>query len=85
MRVKTFTGTHREAVDQQVNGWLAKNDVIVRKTNVALKPLRERGWDAVAGKTTTRRALAVAISLWYDEPHHQPPKPNPANWIFGPS
>jgi hypothetical protein len=85
MRVKTFTGTHREAVDQQVNGWLAKNDVIVRKTNVALKPLRERGWDVVAGKTTTRRALAVAISVWYDEPRLRSPKSNPANWIFGPS
>jgi hypothetical protein len=84
MKVKTFAGTHREAVDQQVNAWLAKNDVVVRETNVALKPLRERGWDAVAGKTTARRALAVAISVWYDEPHHQSPKPNPENWIFGP-
>jgi len=32
---------------------------------------RERGWDAIAGSTTTRRALAVAISVWYDEPYHQ--------------
>jgi hypothetical protein len=42
MRVKTFTGTHRAAVDQQVNDWLAQTNAIVRKTDIALKPLRER-------------------------------------------
>jgi hypothetical protein len=62
MKVKTFTGTHRAAVDKQVNDWLAESNVTVRKTNVALKPLRERGRDAIAGRTTTRRALAVAIT-----------------------
>ena len=62
---------------------IAKSNVTVRKTNVALRPLeRERGWDAIAGSTTTRRALAVAITVWYDEPYHQTPKPNPATWIF---
>jgi hypothetical protein len=83
MNVKTFTGTHRAAVDKQVNDWLAASNVTVVKTSTAFKQLRERGWDAVAGKTTTRRALAIAISIWYD-------KPSPANqsrpdkWIFEP-
>ena len=27
MKVKTFTGTHRFAVDNQVNDWLAKSNV----------------------------------------------------------
>ena len=80
MKVKTFTGTHRFAVDRQVNDWLAKH-----KSNVAFKALRDRGWDAVAGKTTTRRALAIAITVWYDEPYHQTPKPNPATWISNPA
>ena len=81
-KVKTFTGTHRFAVDRQVNDWLAKSNAAVRKTDVAFKALRDRGWDAVAGKTTTRRAVAIAITVWYDEPYHQRPKPNPSTWIF---
>ena len=70
MKVKTFTGTHRFAVDRQVNDWLAKSNAAFRKTDVAFKALRDRGWDAVAGKTTTRRAVAIAITVWYDEPYH---------------
>jgi hypothetical protein len=27
MKVKTFTGTHRAAVDKQVNDWLAQTNV----------------------------------------------------------
>jgi hypothetical protein len=80
MKVKTFTGTHRFAVDSQVNNWLAKSDVTVHKTNVAFKALRDRGWDAVAGKATTRRALAIAITVWYDE---KPiPQSRPDTWKF---
>ena len=82
MKVKTFTGTHQFAVDRQVNDWLAKSNVTVRKTDVAFKALRDRGWDAIAGKTATRRAVAIAITVWYDEPYHQTSKPNPATWIF---
>ena len=59
MKVKTFTGTHRFAVDSQVNNWLAKSNVTVRDTKVAIKGLRSRGWDAVAGKVTDRRAVAI--------------------------
>jgi hypothetical protein len=61
-------------VDSQVNNWLAKSNVTVPKTNVAFKALKEQGWDAVAGKTTRRRALAIAITAWHDEPHNQRPK-----------
>ena len=82
MKVKTFTGTHRFAVDRQVNDWLTKSNVTISKTDVAFKALRDRGWDAVAGKTMTRRAAAIAITVWYDEPHPQTAKPNPATWIF---
>jgi hypothetical protein len=80
MKVKTFTSTHRFIVDRQVNDWLAKSNVTVLKTNVAFKALRDRGWDAVAGKTTTRRAVAIAITVWYDEP--MPPS-RPNTWRFG--
>jgi hypothetical protein len=82
MKVKTFTGTDRATVDEQVNDWLAEPKVIVRKTNVAFKAMREWGPDAIAGKTAARRALGIAISVWYDEPYHQEPKPNPASRIF---
>ena len=82
MRVKTFTGTHREAIDSQVNHWLSATKVVVLKTDIALKPLRERGWDAIAGKATTRRALAIAITVWYDDSYDQKPNPRPANWTF---
>jgi hypothetical protein len=67
MKVKTFTGTRRATVDKQVNDWLAKSNVAVRKTNVAFKSLRERGPDAIAGRTAARRALGIAISIWYDK------------------
>ena len=43
MKVKTFTGTHRAAVDQQVNDWLARSNVEVRKTSTAFKAFREFG------------------------------------------
>ena len=82
MKVNASPGTHRLAVDRQVNDWLAKSNGTVRKTNVAFKALRDRGWDAVAGKATTRRAVAIAITVWYDEPYNQTPKPNPTTWIF---
>jgi hypothetical protein len=83
MKVKTFTGTHRLAVDRQVNDWLEKSNVTVHKTNVAFKALRERGWDAVAGKATTRRAIAIAITVWYDEPPNTTNR-LPDTWVFGP-
>ena len=67
MRVKTFTGTHRATVDKQVNDWLAKSNITVRRTNVAFKALKERGPDAIAGRTLARRGLGIAISIWYDE------------------
>jgi hypothetical protein len=47
--------------------------------------MREWGPDAIAGKTAARRALAIAITVWYDEPYNQRPKPNPATWIFNSS
>jgi hypothetical protein len=84
MKVKTFTGTHRSAVDQQVNNWLTKSNVTVRNTNVAFKALRSRGWDAVAGKASDRRAIAIAITVWYDDaPNSGVALVRPANWKFG--
>ena len=85
MKVKTFTGTHRSAVDQQVNDWLAQSRVVVCKTDVALKPLRSRGWDAVSGRALDRRALAVAISVWYDDEPRSVilGSSRPTDWLFG--
>ena len=44
MKVKTFTGIRRATVDKQVNDWLAKSNVTVRKTNIArgVKPREEQ-------------------------------------------
>ena len=82
MKVKTFAGTHRFAVDTQVNNWLAMSKVTVRNTNVAFKALRRKGWDAVTGKAVDRRALAIAITIWYDDAP-QNALERPANWKFG--
>jgi hypothetical protein len=80
VKVKTFTGTNPKAVDQDVNDWLAENNVKVRKTNTAFHRLRDKGEDAITGKTTTRRALGIAISVWYEEPTRRPQRPD--TWIF---
>jgi hypothetical protein len=50
--------------------------------STAFKSLRDKGKDAITGRTTTRRGVAVAISVWYDEPN-SPRKSNPTNWILG--
>jgi hypothetical protein len=83
MKVKTFTGTHRAAVDQQVNdwlAWLARSNVEVR---TAFKAFRETGWDAISGRTTSRRAVGIAISVWYDEPVTKVIGNRPTDWTFG--
>jgi hypothetical protein len=79
MKVKSFAGTHRAAVDKQVNDWLTASNVEIAKTDVAFKALRSRGWDAVDGKTGDRRALAIVISVWYNELL----QPRSDNWVFG--
>jgi hypothetical protein len=81
MKVKTFTGTDKGALDQQINNWLSRSNVKVQNTTTAFKNLREHGWDAIAGRTTSRRAVAIAISVWYDDP----PPAQPNNWTFGPA
>jgi hypothetical protein len=68
MKVKTFTGTDPKIVDHQVNDWLAENHVKVRKTSTAFQRLRDHGADAITGTATKRRAVGIAISVWYDEP-----------------
>ena len=84
MRVKTFTGTDAAAVDQQVNDWLAGNNVKVRKTSTAFQRLRDHGADAITGKATIRRAVGIAISVWYDEPEASKRfRSRPTRWIFG--
>jgi hypothetical protein len=84
MKVKTFTGTDPEAVDRQVNEWLAENNVKVRRTTTAFKRLRERGQDAITGKTMARRGVGVALSVWYDEPEASKRiRSRPTRWIFG--
>jgi hypothetical protein len=80
MRVKTFVGTHKEALDKQVNDWLAASNVEVRKTDVAFKAYRNRGRDAISGRTISRRAMGIAITIWYDEPASQS---RSESWTFG--
>jgi hypothetical protein len=74
MKVRTFTGTHREAVDKQINDWLAQSYVKVRKTSTAFKTLRDKGWDAVTASLEgptfrstifqNTRARTVASGHW---------------------
>jgi hypothetical protein len=71
------------AVDQQVNEWLAGNsNAKVCKTNTAFQRFRDHGKYAITGKTTTRRAVGIAISVWYEEPTSRAFRSNPATWIF---
>jgi hypothetical protein len=78
MQVRTFTGTDTAAVDKQVNDWLTESKVQLRQTSTAFRPLRARGKDAITGRTVTRRAIAVAISVWYDEPSSKTLRSRPA-------
>src|SRR6185312_12512029 len=79
MKVKTFTGTHTFAVDSQVNNWLARSNVKVRETQ-DLCP-GGRGW-APWPRSDDASARAIATTVWYDEPYHQPPKSIRPTWIF---
>ncbi len=83
MKVRTFTGTDTAAVDKQIADWIAESKVRVRRTSTAFKRLRDKGKDAITGRTTTRRGVAIAISVWFDEPDSNARRSNPANWIFG--
>jgi hypothetical protein len=53
------------------------------KTSTAYKASRESGWDAISGRTTSRRALGIAISVWYDEPVTKVIGNRPTDWTFG--
>jgi hypothetical protein len=43
MKVKTFTGTHRVAVDKQVNDWLAQTNVPSARPTLLLALCAVRG------------------------------------------
>ena len=66
MKVKTFLGSDAEEVDSQVNAWLAKSKVHVRRTSTAFKRLRDKGKDALTGRTFDRHGVGIAISIWYE-------------------
>ena len=67
MKVKTFLGTQAAEVDKQVNDWLAESKVQVLRTSTAFKRYRDRGKDALTGRTVARHGIGIAISVWYDE------------------
>jgi hypothetical protein len=77
MKVKTFLGSDAEEVDSQVNAWLAKSKVHVRRTSTAFKRLRDKGRDALTGRTQARYGVGIAISIWYDP---QPAEPETKTW-----
>jgi hypothetical protein len=54
MKVKTFLGSDAEEVDRQVNAWLAKSKVHVRRTSTAFKCLKFRGEGTLAGTPVIR-------------------------------
>jgi len=66
MKVKTFLGSDAKDVDDQVNAWLAKSKVHVRRTSTAFKRLRDKGRDTLTGRTQARYGVGIAISIWYD-------------------
>jgi hypothetical protein len=67
MKVKTFVGTDAPEVDKQVNDWLAESKVLVRRTGTAFHRFRDRGKDALTGRTVARHGVGIAISVWYNE------------------
>jgi hypothetical protein len=66
MKVKTFLGSDAAEVDSQVNDWLAKSKVHVRRTSTAFKRFRNKGKDALTGQTFDRHGVGIAISIWYE-------------------
>jgi hypothetical protein len=62
-------GSDAEEVDNQVNAWLAKSKVHVRRTNTAFTRLRDKGRDALTGRTQARYGVGIAISIWYGPDH----------------
>jgi hypothetical protein len=74
MKVKTFTGTHTFAVDSQVNIWLARSNVKVRKTQDLCRLQSARREGVAWPQSDDASARAIATTVWYDEPYHQPPK-----------
>ena len=64
MKVKTFTGTLRFAVDNQVNDWLAKSNVTVHKTNVAFEARDQMGCD-LPKLTCDSLWAAHPTAVWY--------------------
>jgi hypothetical protein len=71
MKVKTFIGTDAAGVDKQVNGWLAESKVQVRRTSTAFKRFRDRGKDALTGRTAPSTAEAAGL------PQRRPRCPTP--------
>ena len=67
MKVKTFVGADAAEVDKQVNEWLAESQVQVRRTSTAFHRFRDRGKDAITGRTVARQGVGIVISVWYDE------------------
>lgn len=66
-KVKTFLGSDAAEVDKQVNHWPAKSKVQVRRTNTAFKRFRDKGKDALTGRTEARYGVEIAISVWYNQ------------------
>jgi hypothetical protein len=78
MKVKTFVGTDAPEVDKQVNDWLAESKVHVRRMSTAFTRFKEKGRDALTGRTVARRGVGIAISVWYDE--HPPESQTRTGW-----
>jgi hypothetical protein len=51
--------------------------VHVRRTSTAFKRLRDKGRDALTGRTQARYGVGIAISIWYDP---QPAEPETKTW-----
>jgi hypothetical protein len=49
MKVKTFTGTHRAAVDKQVNDWLAQTNVPSARPTLAPFAARRKIMSEIEG------------------------------------
>jgi hypothetical protein len=77
MKVKTFLGSEAQEVDRLVNDWLAKSKVHVRRTSTAFKRYRDKGKDALTGRTQARYGMGIAISIWYDA---QPAESETKTW-----
>jgi hypothetical protein len=67
-KVKIFTDKDTDAVQAQVNKWLADNPKVrTTRSDIKVVQLPAPFKSEVTGKKVTKKIPAVAMSVWYEE------------------